>query len=200
MNKKFPKALGPTVKKWVVDSRKLIFSALVFDYYKEATRHPEQDKKGDFDILDCHDWVNVIAVLESEDALSKKLVMVEQFRMGIKETTLETPGGVIHDNEDPLMSAQRELREECGYIAAHWKYLGAIAPNPAFMSNYCHYYLATGLTLEGELQLDPLEDIVVHQVSWNQVLEMVTKGEINHSLILAGLMLYQTQILSGKKE
>ncbi len=187
MDSKFPGHITPTVKNWIVEKRKLIFSALVFDYYKQTTKHPEQNKRGDFDILECHDWVNILAFDEDE-----KLLMVEQYRIGIGLRTLETPGGVIHDNEDPLMSAQRELREECGYLASTWKKLGAIAPNPAFMNNYCHYFLATGLTYDGPLELDPLEDIAVHSIPWNEVLKMNLKGEINHSLILAGFSLYQT--------
>ncbi|MFX6182759.1 NUDIX hydrolase, partial [Acinetobacter baumannii] len=48
------------------------------------------------------------------------LVELERYTTG---RSLEVPAGGS-DGEDPLVAAQRELREESGVTAARWDYLG----------------------------------------------------------------------------
>lgn len=61
--------------------------------------------------------------LEKEDAVAcllldkteRKILLVNQYRAGAKKNIFEIPAGLIEENENPLQSMFRELREETGY-------------------------------------------------------------------------------------
>ena len=49
-----------------------------------------------FFVLENTDWVNIIPVTTNNE-----VVLIEQFRHGIEAMTLEIPGGMVDDDEDP---------------------------------------------------------------------------------------------------
>lgn len=147
--------------------------------------HMENPRTGEVlrrTVLETRDWVNVVALTRDE-----RLVVVKQFRFGTGAVTLEIPGGVIDHGEAPLDAARRELREECGYSAREWTYLGAVEPNPAFHDNLCHHFLARGAERTHEQELDEGEDIVVAELALEEVRERILQGEIRHALVLTAL-------------
>ncbi len=69
-----------------------------------------------------------------------------------EQALLELPAGKLDiDGEDPLKTAQRELREEIGRSAAGWQHLTDFYASPGFTDEFIHAYLAT------DLREDPLE-------------------------------------------
>src|SRR5262245_49723816 len=77
-------------------------------------------------VIDSRDWCNVVPITAGGD-----VVLVKQFRFGSREVSLELPGGIVDDGEDPAASAARELEEETGYRAGRIVRLGTYRPNPA---------------------------------------------------------------------
>ena len=63
--------------------------------------------------------------------------------------------------------------------------LGAVLPNPAYQSNRCHYFLASGCRRTGDQDLDPGEDIEVETVPLWRVGRLIREGGINHALAIA---------------
>lgn len=133
-------------------------------------------------VIESGDWCNVVAKTVDDEFL-----LVRQFRFGSGDFTLEIPGGAVDPGEDVALAAKRELREETGYVADRWTSLGSVAPNPAFLNNRCHHFLAEGARCVGEPELDQGEDIEVILVSEAELRDSITKGTIDHALALTGL-------------
>ena len=143
-------------------------------------------RAGEFTVIRTSDWVNVIPVAEDG-----RLLFIRQFRHGIREETLEIPGGGIDPGDDgPRRAAERELREETGYQARAWEYLGFVTPNPALQDNRCHTFLATGAYRAGEPSFDPYERIVPELLSRQDAGKALRDGTVHHGLVLAAFGLY----------
>jgi len=100
--------------------------------------------------------VTVLAITDDE-----KILLVRQFRKPCDRILVETPAGKLEPGEDPLESAKRELEEETGYRAAHWKKLNAFYTSPGFANELIHGYVATGLTkMEQKLDEDEFLDVI----------------------------------------
>ena len=133
-------------------------------------------------VLTARDWVNIVALTPE-----RRLVVVHQYRFGSERVTTEIPGGVVDPGEEPAETARRELREETGYTSERWTHLATIDPNPAFLTNHCHQFLAEDARLTHEVELDPGEDITVETLDLDDVRARVDTGEISHSLVLSAL-------------
>lgn len=130
-------------------------------------------------VLECADWVNVVALTEDE-----QVVIVRQFRFGSQADTLEIPGGMVDAGEAPRDAAERELREETGYAAKRWTAMGTVAPNPAFLRNRLHVFLAEGAERVAEQEQDPGEDIHVQTIPLANIDGLIADGTIDHALVL----------------
>ncbi|QDV08124.1 ADP-ribose pyrophosphatase [Planctomycetes bacterium Poly30] len=134
-------------------------------------------------VLETPDWVNVIALTRD----TREIVIVRQHRFGSGGPTIEIPGGMIDAGEDPLLAAQRELREETGYVADTWTSLGSVAPNPAFLDNVCYHFLAENAVLDEAQELDAGEDILVATLTAADAVAAIQSGEISHALVITAM-------------
>ncbi len=115
-----------------------------------------------------------------------RVIFIRQFRHGTGEVTLEIPGGIVDDEDGSArVSAIRELREETGYVAAKIIPIGSVHPNPAFLTNRCHTFLALDVRRQGQPQFDTAEDIQVEEFDLSQVASLISSGTVTHSLVIA---------------
>jgi ADP-ribose pyrophosphatase len=128
-------------------------------------------------VLEGGDWVNVAAITPEG-----KIVVVRQFRFGVGKTTSELPAGLVEAGEHPLKAAQRELQEETGYTTEEWVSLGSVDANSAFLNNQCHLWLAKNVVKTAEIALDATEDIIVEELSLDELKEEIRAGHFSNSL------------------
>ncbi len=113
--------------------------------------------------------------------------LVGQFRYTLNEYSWEIPMGGGPLNEDPLESAQRELREETGLIAEKWTRILRIHTSNSVTDEEGFVYLAQDLT-QGETNFDETEKLVIRKLPAQEAFNMVMEGKITDSLSVAGLL------------
>jgi len=124
--------------------------------------------------------VNIIPITSAHD-----VVMVRQFRHGIRDLTLEIPGGMVDpDDPSPLVAARREMIEESGYDSERVEALGSIHPNPAIQNNFCHSFVAHGVERRHDPHFDSTEETEVVLVPLARIPELIRGGEITHALVV----------------
>lgn len=121
---------------------------------------------------------------------ARGVVLVRQFRHAPGEVLWEVPAGGLAPSEDPLVAARRELEEETGYRAAHWRALGWGFTTPGFTDERMYFYLAEDLTA-GATHWDPDERLVVREIPWPAALDAARAGRLRdmktvYALLRAG--------------
>ena len=137
----------------------------------------------DYSVAERKDFALVAALTAADE-----LVLVHQWKQGIRAVTLELPGGVV-DDEQPAAAAARELAEETGYACAELRPLGAGALDPSKETTRVHLFAGTGAVLAGEPRLDENEEIEVVLVPAGDVRALVARGEVDAPTSVAGIYL-----------
>lgn len=120
--------------------------------------------------------IGAVAVVPLVD--DGRVVVERQFRYPINQVITEIPAGKLDSkDEDRLLAAQRELREETGYTADRWTELGVYYPSAAYCDEKIMLYLAQGLH-RGERQLDEDEFLNVRMVPLEELVRDVMDGRI----------------------
>ncbi len=125
--------------------------------------------------------VAVLAILDNGN-----LVMERQYRYAPQREFIELPAGKIDHGEDALITAQRELLEETGYVADEWAHLTTVWPCIGYADERMEYFLARGLTHQGS-HLDDGEFLEVFELSLAEAIEWIGQGKINDSKTIVGL-------------
>jgi ADP-ribose pyrophosphatase len=115
------------------------------------------------------------------------VVFVRQRRVATGGKLLELPAGLIDEGEEPLASAQRELREETGLHGGSWRELAWFWTSPGFVNERVWVFVAEGLE-EGEPEPDEGEELEV--VRWTRSEVEARVHELEDATTLIGLLLY----------
>jgi ADP-ribose diphosphatase len=171
------------IKPWQTTGTKQLGNYRIFTVRSDHKISPRTQAGHDFFVIDCANWVNVIAVTPDQ-----QLVMVEQYRHGSNTVELEIPGGMIDAKDaSPVTAGTRELREETGYEGGNARVLGEILPNPAIMSNVCYTVLVENCRLVHPVEFDSGEDIITRLVPVADLPKLMAEKKIGHSLVAVAL-------------
>jgi 8-oxo-dGTP pyrophosphatase MutT (NUDIX family) len=181
---------GP--KRWTPLETEFLQDCAVFTVSRTATRSPKTGARHDFYRIDSNDWVNVVPITTSGE-----VVMVRQYRHGLRDLTLEIPGGIVDANETPAEAAARELLEETGYQAGELVLIGTTSPNPAIFGNRVYSFLGRGAERVADVANDGTEETVVELVPEAELRGVVRRGGVDHALVLAAFHFLQLHREAG---
>lgn len=173
------------MEKWKTLDSEYVFKRPWLTARRDRVMLPNGVVNDEFYILEYPTWVNVIA-----RTVDGRFVMVEQYRHGLDDIFIELCAGVVEDGEDPLDGAKRELAEETGYEGGEWSLQMVISGNPSVTNNLTYCYLADGVELRHEQQLDRTEDIGVKLLTEQELYDLLMRDEMKQSLMAAPLWRY----------
>jgi ADP-ribose pyrophosphatase len=169
---------------WRERGRAVIARCGIFDLLR-VRRAAADGRQGSFYLLEAPGWVNVVPVLPDG-----RFLMVRQYRQGLERATVEFPAGLVEAGEEPEQAALRELEEETGRRAASLVPIGRVAPNPAFMNNWCSTFCAEGLGPAGAARPDELERLQLVELEPAELAEKLGTGEFVNSMTVVAWCWY----------
>lgn len=168
----------------IVESNRRL-STYLFDVVTDTLRYAD-GHSGERTIVEHPGAVAIVPV----DAQGRWL-LVRQYRHPVRGELLEVPAGTREAEEAPEVTAARELREETGFAADSLVRIGGAWSAPGFLTEYIHYFLATGLRHDPLPQDDDenIGDPVV--MTYDEVLAAIDGGEIEDAKTIVAAMLWQ---------
>lgn len=138
-----------------------------------------------FSYLDFAKGVCVLPITKDNE-----IICLKQYRHAMKSWQWELPAGMIDtDSDSPLETAKKELEEETGNKAEHWLDLGSFYPSPGSTTEEIYLFAATGL-IASEQRLESSEQIELHNLTMQEVKNLIKQGEFKHGAGLAAVLRY----------
>ncbi len=114
--------------------------------------------------------------------------LVGQYRYTLNAWHWEIPEGGGPMDQEPLASAQRELREETGMIARRWTEIIHLHTSNSVTDEEGYIFLAEDLE-EGASALEDTEaDLKVWKLPLKEALELVLSGKITDSMSIMAIL------------
>ncbi|MFS8607297.1 MAG: NUDIX hydrolase [Gammaproteobacteria bacterium] len=124
-----------------------------------------------------------IIALDADD----NVYLVGQHRYTLGEFSWELPMGGAPLDEDPLDAAVRELKEETGLSARHWRELMKLHTSNSVTDEVGFVYVAEDLTV-GEQCPEETEALTVKALPFAEACRWALDGRITDAISVAGLL------------
>ncbi len=113
--------------------------------------------------------------------------LLKQYRYACDTWVWELPAGKRDHNEEPLLTAKRELQEEAGRQATQWHSLGDMISSPGVFTEVVHCFLATDLST-CDTRHETEELIEIHWLPFEEAVEMAIDNRINDAKSVIALL------------
>lgn len=113
--------------------------------------------------------------------------LVGQYRFPLNEYSWEIPEGGCPENEDWLLAAKRELKEETGIEAESFQNIAKVHTSNSVCNEVGYVFLAENLTF-GDAEPEETEVLARKEVSLKTAVEMVMSNEITDSISVIGIL------------
>lgn len=173
----------PSVRRgpWLVHDAREIYRNPWIRITEHAVTHPT-GADGIYGVVHLQNLaVGCVPILDNGSVL---LVGQHRFPLDVYSWELPEGGGAF---DDPQGSAERELKEETGYVAASWWPLVEMDLSNAVTDERAVGFLAWDLT-EGVAEPDETEELALRRVPFTEALDMAMGGEIRDSFSQTMLM------------
>ena len=159
---------------WKTLSYKQILDTPYLKVRCEQVAIPNGPTIPDYYIIENRGWVGIVAITEDG-----RFLINNQYKHGIGTEVLEFPAGSLDpDEDDPILTAHRELMEETGYSVeeGQMEFLTHMYANPTGSRTHIWWYLARNIRKTGMPKEDPLEVIENLLVTPRELLELIHNG------------------------
>jgi ADP-ribose pyrophosphatase len=164
------KALEP----WQVLSSREIFSAPPWIHLSlQTVRLADGRVVNDYHKIQLLDFAVIVA--QTSDG---KILVERQYKHGLGRVTLMLPAGALHNGEDALAAAKRELLEETGCVSDDWSFLGRFTANANYGCGTMHLFAAHGIRKLSGIDSDDLEEMEILFMSPNELFTAICEGEM----------------------
>ncbi|GAB4128776.1 MAG: NUDIX hydrolase [Ignavibacteriales bacterium] len=163
-----------------------IFSGKVFDVKVDEIKYNQTGNLGIREVAIHPGGAVVVPISESGN-----IFLISQYRYPLDEVTIELPAGKLEKNEDPLIAAKRELKEETGFSSDEIIKLGKIYTTPGFCNEILHIYLAKNLQHGEHAREEGEQGMQLIEKSLDEIESMILEGKIVDSKTIAGAYMYR---------
>ncbi len=173
----------PPKNPWKKLSSKIDYRNPWFKVRKDEMVRPNQ-VRGEYFVVSLLPSVFVVPMTPRHE-----VCLIAQYRYITGIYSWEIPGGGS-DGEKPLVAAKRELWEETGLRAKHWKAIGKFYPTNGLSDELSYIFLATGLTQGKDNRHELAEEGIfeIKRFPLKRVLEMIRLGQITDGQTISAIM------------
>lgn len=168
-----------SIKPYVPPNASLTFKGARFNIYSLKSGKHQRD-------VIIHPGAAVILPILNQE----HIILIQNERFSVGEVLWELPAGTLEIDEAPIVSAERELKEETGYTCRTIEPLLSFYTTPGFCNERMYAFVAYDLT-RGDQQLEETEHIITSIFSWNEVLQMIKNGIIKDAKTITTLLFYK---------
>ena len=174
-----------TIEKWQIEESKLVLDEPWARVRHDVCKRPDGSTIDDYYYWEGGDFVKVFALTPDG-----QVIVVRQYKHGVKEVVVELPGGLIRgDDATPTETARRFLLEEGGCVPAEWQLLSTLHVSSAKSTACAHVFLALGTRRVQMPQFDNNVNIEVETCSVQEFMALAASGAIKDAHSLAAAML-----------
>ena len=112
------------------------------------------------------------------------VTLVGQHRFATMRYSWEMPEGGVPPGEDSLTGVQRELAEEAGLTAAHWRQVLELELSNSITDERALCWLAWGLS-PAPIAPDPTEDLRIARVPFRSLIAEIERGTVRDVMTVA---------------
>ena len=158
-------------------------SLLVDTPWMRVTRHPATAPTGaaaDYQVVRPKNVGTGVLPLHEDGTVT----LVGQHRFALMRYSWEMPEGGAPEGEDPFAAVKRELAEEAGLRAEHWRAALDVDLSNSITDERAMTWVAWGLSAV-PVDPDPTEVIVVACVPFRDLLAEIERGAVRDGLTVA---------------
>ncbi len=167
------------LKKWKKVSSRRLFKNKYFELYKDVVKFTD-GRLYDYFVNNPKGRAALVLPFDNNG----RVLVSREYRYPVRSIILNSVGGSVEKGETPIQAAKRELKEETGYQARSWKFIGKIYGNPSRSGTIFFLYKATNL-VAGRKRPDSTENVENVWLPVRRFERMITSGGIMEPYLLA---------------